>query len=220
MGGTSIWRSGARVLSTAHRAELGARVLQEVTSYHASHPLDVGAPSQWLRSRLGGPDDITNTVLDELASAGAITTVQGSVALLGFAPTLPVRQSALANALLASVNAAGTEPPSFGELAAQLRTSEGEVAELARWMARSGTLVAVESDRYYGFESVRTLRSRLEKGMTEPREYPPAELREVMDLTRKFLIPFLEYCDREGYTIRGGLGRRLARALSTTSRVP
>jgi hypothetical protein len=39
-------------------------------------------------------------------------------------------------------------------------------------------------------------------------DYGPADLREFLGVTRKFLIPFLEYCDREGYTIRNELGRR------------
>jgi len=50
---------------------------------------------------------------------------------------------------------------------------------------------------------------RMGAGMADGREYAPAELRDLLGLTRKFLIPFLEYCDREGYTIRTGLGRRL-----------
>jgi hypothetical protein len=44
--------------------------------------------------------------------------------------------------------------------------------------------------------------------MVSGADYGPAELREFLGLTRKFLIPFLEYCDREGYTIRNELGRR------------
>src|SRR5205085_11302801 len=84
------------------------------------------------------------------------------------------------------------------------------IADVARWLVREGTLVPVESSRYYTLESVRALRARLGLGMTEAREYSPSELRDVLGLTRKFLIPFLEYCDREGYTIRGGLGRRLS----------
>jgi hypothetical protein len=38
--------------------------------------------------------------------------------------------------------------------------------------------------------------------------YGPAELRESVPLTRKFLIPLLEYCDRMGYTVRNEQGRR------------
>jgi hypothetical protein len=43
--------------------------------------------------------------------------------------------------------------------------------------------------------------------MAVGREYSPAELRELLGLSRKFLIPFLEYCDRVGYTVRGVTGR-------------
>jgi selenocysteine-specific elongation factor len=43
--------------------------------------------------------------------------------------------------------------------------------------------------------------------MTKGREYSPAELREVLGFSRKFLIPFLEYCDRQGLTARTAGGR-------------
>jgi hypothetical protein len=32
-------------------------------------------------------------------------------------------------------------------------------------------------------------------------------LRDVLGISRKFLIPFLEYCDAAGYTVRSGSGR-------------
>jgi hypothetical protein len=38
-------------------------------------------------------------------------------------------------------------------------------------------------------------------------ELGPSELREKLGLSRKFLIPLLEYCDRIGYTNRGAVGR-------------
>jgi hypothetical protein len=39
-------------------------------------------------------------------------------------------------------------------------------------------------------------------------EYGPAELRELLGFSRKFLIPFLEFCDRSGHTMRDGAGKR------------
>jgi selenocysteine-specific elongation factor len=44
--------------------------------------------------------------------------------------------------------------------------------------------------------------------------YVPAQLRDMLGLSRKFLIPFLEFCDRKGITERRGEGRVL-RASST-----
>jgi selenocysteine-specific elongation factor len=44
--------------------------------------------------------------------------------------------------------------------------------------------------------------------------YVPAQLRDILGFSRKYLIPFLEYCDRNGVTERRGEGRVL-RAQST-----
>jgi len=104
---------------------------------------------------------------------------------------------------------AGAEPPTVEEMADRLSASADEVLAIARWLARDGSLVAIEPNRYYSHSAVESLKQKLEVGMADAREYTPAELRDLLGITRKFLIPFLEYCDREGYTIRTGLGRRL-----------
>jgi selenocysteine-specific elongation factor len=69
-------------------------------------------------------------------------------------------------------------------------------------------VVAVEANRYFMRSTVTQLVTQVLEGMSDEEEYGPAELREFVGLSRKFLIPFLEFCDREGYTIRNGLGRR------------
>ena len=45
--------------------------------------------------------------------------------------------------------------------------------------------------------------------MEPGREYTPAELREVLGVSRRFLIPLLEYCDGRAVTSRGPGGRML-----------
>jgi hypothetical protein len=43
--------------------------------------------------------------------------------------------------------------------------------------------------------------------MPDGAERTPSELRDLLGISRKFLIPFLEYCDAAGYTMRSGAGR-------------
>ncbi|MDQ6689839.1 MAG: SelB C-terminal domain-containing protein, partial [Gemmatimonadota bacterium] len=45
--------------------------------------------------------------------------------------------------------------------------------------------------------------------MAPGRVYVPAQLRDVLGFSRKYLIPFLEFCDRIGVTERRGEGRIL-----------
>ncbi len=203
------WRVGLRFLARGARETLATAARDVLRGYHAERPIEIGAPLQWLRSRLDTSDEIATALLSEMSDADEIVVTEGLARLAAFRPRLTDEQTALRAAILEKLEAAGAEPPSIAELAAILGVSGERTVELTRWLAREGLLVAVESDRYYAVASVATLRTRLAAGMIEPREYAPAELRDLLGLTRKFLIPFLEYCDREGYTIRAGLGRRL-----------
>ena len=81
------------------------------------------------------------------------------------------------------------------------------VPALLRLLERSGEVVAVESDRYYAREAVDALIEQLRRSTSGDREYTPAELRDVLGDSRKYLIPFLEFCDRSGVTTRRETGR-------------
>ena len=78
---------------------------------------------------------------------------------------------------------------------------------LLRILERENLIVGVEPGRFYAVEAVERLATRLRDGMTEGREYSPSELREVLGVSRKYLIPFLEYCDRKRITERRVTGR-------------
>jgi selenocysteine-specific elongation factor len=67
----------------------------------------------------------------------------------------------------------------------------------------------VEADRYYDAAALDDVVGALRAGMERGREYGPAELRELLGVSRKYLIPLLEYCDRRGVTERRERGRVL-----------
>ena len=78
-----------------------------------------------------------------------------------------------------------------------------------RILEREGLVVQVESERYYAASATQALVDQLRKGMEPGREYSPAEHRDIIGLSRKFLIPFLEFCDRQSITERRPGGRVL-----------
>jgi selenocysteine-specific elongation factor len=204
------WRVGSRFISSSVREKLVATSDEILDAFHAEHPLDLGAPLQWLRSRLDAPDEVATALLASLAAEGHLVVEQGLVAKAGFTPKPSLSQIRLSTSVTEALVSAGAEPPSVEEIADRLAVPGDEVLSIARWLARDGSLVAVEPNRYYTRSAVDFLKQKLGAGMSDGREYAPAELRDLLGLTRKFLIPFLEYCDREGYTIRTGLGRRLS----------
>jgi selenocysteine-specific elongation factor len=102
------------------------------------------------------------------------------------------------------LESAGAEPPNEGELIAEFGP---ESAAVIRYLERQGDVVQVEPDRYYATGQLNLLLDRLRRSMAAGAEFSPSQIRDSLDLSRKFLIPFLEYCDRAGYTNRTVTGR-------------
>ena len=202
------WQVGDRLLASDTRDTLEAEALRMVAQHHADHPLEPGAPQQWLRSRLDAPEEVAAATLAALESRRALEAEQGTVRLPDFAPHLSSLEESLRDRLLAALDAAESEPPTLDELAVSLGEAATSLSGLARLLARDGVLVAVEPARYYRSRTVHQLVARLRSGMSADAGYGPSELRELLGFSRKFLIPFLEYCDRVGITRRDLEGKR------------
>jgi selenocysteine-specific elongation factor len=98
-------------------------------------------------------------------------------------------------------------PPSVEELGFEFGKY---VPALLRALERDGDVVAVSGDRYFSREALASLVERLRAGTADEVMRTASELREITGLTRKYLIPFLEYCDRTGLSVRKGDLRRFS----------
>jgi selenocysteine-specific elongation factor len=199
-------RIGGRVFDGSLRNGLVASVEQIVADHHARAPLDVGLALQTVRAQIKGRSELVDYAMRDAVDARRIEIDGGLIRKAGWTPQLSAAQSASRDRLIASIRAAGNEPPSVAELEADHGPSS---VALLRLLEREEVIIPVESDRYYSKEAVSGLVERLRGSMQRGREYSPAELRDAIGLSRKFLIPFLEYCDRSGVTERRSTGRVL-----------
>jgi selenocysteine-specific elongation factor len=199
-------RIGGRVFDGSLRNGLVASVEQIVADHHARAPLDVGLALQTVRAQIKGRSELVDYAMRDAVDARRIEIEGGLIRKAGWTPQLSAAQSASRDRLIASIRAAGNEPPSVAELEADHGPSS---VALLRLLEREEVIIPVESDRYYSKEAVSGLVERLRGSMQRGREYSPAELRDAIGLSRKFLIPFLEYCDRSGVTERRSTGRVL-----------
>jgi selenocysteine-specific elongation factor len=133
--------------------------------------------------------------------------VDAVASLPGFAPRLAAGEEGI-ETLVRLVDEAGLTPPTLAELSAQ--TGRSDVVAAARLAAARGVLKAVERDRYYSSRALdRFTTALLEAGRAGT--ISPALLRDRLGVSRKYLIPLLEWADRQGITVRVTDGRRLAR---------
>ncbi|MGH7717490.1 MAG: selenocysteine-specific translation elongation factor [Gemmatimonadaceae bacterium] len=202
--GQEVRRIGDRLYDTAALDSLARRFLALVEDFHRHHPLEPGAPLQSVRARLGAEAGVVDAVLHDLTEQGPLALDGALVRLQDWKPRLTAAEERLAADLLAELQRAGKEPPSVGELTARFGAS---TVPLLRHLERNRAVVSVEAERFYARPVVDALITALREGMRSGQEYGPAELRDFLGVSRKFLIPFLEFCDRTGVTERRASGR-------------
>ena len=208
----SLVNASAEVVATADGRLVGAAMVEDavaraaslVARHHRESPLDPGLPLAALRGALGVGASLAELALARLTAAGTVEVSGAAARVAGWVPTLGAADTALATAIEARLLAAGREPPSVAELAA---ATGADPRPVLRFLERQGKVVAVEEDRYYLTSELAALVETVRAGMLSGRVYSPAELRDLTGLSRKYLIPFLEYCDRHGVTVRQDSGR-------------
>ncbi len=181
-------------VAEAQRFAVGA-----VEEWHRERPADPGMPRETLRQVLGRFRGAADPGLERVVASGKLVAVGAVVAVPGFEPGVAGGTTAL-DRLVGQIELAGLTPPSIGEL--ELTSGSAAVADALRLAARTGRLVQVEPDRYYAPAAIATFTAALRE--LAPAGISPGSVRERTGLSRKFLIPLLEWADTSGLTIRRG----------------
>jgi selenocysteine-specific elongation factor len=166
--------------------------------------LEPGVSLQSIRAKLVGSAELVEAAITQAIATGELVLDSGLLRRADWRPVLTPGETLLRDRLAQSLSEAGREPPSVGELAALHGPA---VPALLRVLERGGTVLSVEPDRYYDARVIERLIDSLRGEMVPGREYGPAELREILGVSRKYLIPLLEYCDRLRVTDRQPAGR-------------
>ncbi len=203
--------SGVTVVSgRLHRSDsvsqAGDSARTSVERFHADNPLLPGMPMEVFRRTVGGVQ-VADHVRQLLEADGKIEVVAGVVRLPGFTPTLSGDRAEYGGVLKQKLTAAGAQGVTVGELAGEM--PQETVVEIAEFFVRAGIAARVGSDRYYA-QVVLDEISRTTVALIRQRgEVAPADLREALGLSRKYLIPLLEWLDARQITMRVGDTRRL-----------
>jgi selenocysteine-specific elongation factor len=183
-----------------------ASIRRIVADYEIKSPLSLGIPARTLREGLRVRDELADIAIREMEQGCEIESFGPVLRRPGWVPTPSAQDTDAADHLAHDICASEAEPPSVGELISRYGSS---VPGLLRFLERQGRIVQVETDRYYDRGALEAMIARLRSGLAPGQVYAPAQLRDVLGISRKYLIPFLEYCDRNGITERRGVGRVL-----------
>ena len=195
---------------------LAQSALANVERFHQSRPEERGMPLAELKQSLRTTPWLAGMSLDRLEKAGALLYRDGIASLPGFSPRVSGGYDQISR-LVEYVKKAGLTPPSTSELIASLDMRDA--ASALRIAVGQGLLVPVERDRHYAPDALEHFVSTLTE-LGEAGPITPARIRDRVGISRKFLIPLLEWADTRGITVREGEGRRLIKGARLPWRVP
>jgi selenocysteine-specific elongation factor len=199
---------GDRVVRGARVADLMDRVLGRVSAFHDARPMLDGMPREILARDVPHSEAwLFEPVLESLLRNGLLVATGNALALPGHAPRLDEHALRRLHQLADLFDQAALQPPELDGLPADPGGLDPGL--LLTLLERDGRLVRLGPTRWMSAraisEGVAALRSQLPVGQP----LGVAEFKQVLNLTRKHLIPFLEYLDRTGITRRDGDARTL-----------
>jgi selenocysteine-specific elongation factor len=200
-------------LSREAVAELKVHLLAEVARYLDENPLKDGIGKEELKTRLPRRSDprFFGPLLGALEKEGKVLADKDIVKLPGRKLGTGSGESGLQERVALMLDQGGMEPPTVKEICDTTEKGEKEILEHLNLLARSGRAVKVKSDVFYAPAPLAAVREKLVAFLTAHEGITPPEFRELTGLSRKFMIPLLEYFDQEKVTIRVGDKRVLRR---------
>ena len=206
-------REGLWVLAQGVYRELQRQIDGELTAYHESFPLKEGLSREALRTTLGmgagAGQKIFAMALRDLEKRGDIVSERETIRRKGHQVRLQGEMGDLREKLTALYRDAALAPPTAREVGERFPDRKKEMASLIEVMIREGDLVRISEDLNFHREVLERLREDYRRLLLKETRATPASFKELTGLSRKFVIPLMEYFDMTKLTMRAGEHRIL-----------
>jgi selenocysteine-specific elongation factor len=201
-------RDEMRVLSQLVYGDLQVNILQELQTYHERFPLKDGLSREELRTMLGLGEGVGQKIfgmaLRDLEKRGELVAEKENIRLTGHHVQLKEEMGNLREALSAVYREGGLAPPTAREVLERFPDRKKEIASLIQVMTREGDLVRISEDLHFHREALARLREDYRQLLLQEGQATPASFRDLTGLSRKFIIPLMEYFDMTRLTMRAG----------------
>jgi selenocysteine-specific elongation factor len=195
-----------------HRAaveEAGKGLLDQLAQFHRAAPESPGMTADQLRQACPWSKGVLEAVLGWLKEAGRVTEKNQRLALAGHRPTVRDQDARGLDAVESLFRQDLFHPPGAGELAEQLALPPATIERLLRILQEQQRLTAVGDGLIFHPEAVEEARRRLVEHLQKEGRLESVDFKYLLETTRKFALPLLDYFDRTGLLRRTGNTRFL-----------
>jgi len=206
-----IDREETRIVSFPAYQRLKEELLKEIGLYHQRQPLKEGVPKEELRTTAGQEIEnrLYNMALKELENEKKILADREHVRLASHRVDLKGNLGDLGGRIEKIYRDAGLAVPSVKEVMEALGGKKSEVQSVLGVLLNEGVLVKVTEELYVHSGPLNRLREDYTAALMKAGKATPATFKDLTGLSRKYIIPLMEYFDATRLTIRVGDHRTL-----------
>lgn len=183
--------------------------LSRIRGHHERDPLARGLSKEELRRRVFSKahSAVFDTALSRLVSARSATETADLIALAAHRVQLNDTEGAAKTAIEAALSAAGLEGVSLQNLHVQLREDRKICENAVRILVQEKGAERLGSGLLVSRSALDKFRADARERFRSGAKLDVAEVKELTGLSRKYVIPLLEWLDRERVTRRIGAER-------------
>jgi selenocysteine-specific elongation factor len=182
-----------------------------LTAFHKKDSMKPGVQRGELASSWGRavPARLLHFIVERLVKKGEVVAEQEMLRLAGHTVSLASDQEAVHSAVLTAYERGGTTPPNLKDVLEPLGMTFKQAAPVFKLLQEQGFLVRVKDDMYYHRPALNAISEAIVGFFDTRQEMSAPDFKELTGLSRKYLIPVLEYFDKEKLTVRVGDVRHL-----------
>jgi selenocysteine-specific elongation factor len=197
-----------------HRLRLqqfSERVLAVLEKLHMEFPLrfthvksDLEARFAWLENKV-----LLQAAIRHLKDENKIVLNENSIGLVGAGPKISKGEQQLMDHLTKTILEAGLQPPTVQELQKSITKNKDSLEEVLRLAGENGVLVQVSREFHFHRSVIDEVCRRLKSEIFKTGGLTVSEIRQLLNISRKYAIPLCEYLDSINFLSRDGDTRRL-----------
>jgi len=200
-----------------HHQSTFDKLIQETAEfldrYHKENPLKAGMPKEELKSKFPQLSDpkVFNLILNQMIKGGQIAQEDNTVRLSDHRVSLGADQADIRKKILNIYRKGGLQPPYFREVPKMLGVDPNHTKDVLMLLVEEGQIVRTKDDLYFHANAITELQTRLVDFLKSNEEITTPRFKEMTGVSRKYVIPLIEYFDASKVTLRVGDSRKLRR---------
>jgi selenocysteine-specific elongation factor len=196
---------------TSTTDELKEKCILIIAQFHKANPQKPGLSASEIIEMIGNrlEPQLADYILSSVVAEKKLMTNKQYYALPDFKHNFEARKSDLEAHLEKIIRSAGLASPTIKEISNQVSLPQGIIRQALKNMADSGSLTLITPDIFIQSENLKTAIKNLETEFIGKKEISLQNFKNLLGVSRKYLIPILEYFDRSKITIRLANGNRI-----------